>query len=63
MCIQFTSITAVKVVFFLIDMSWSPRQSHLAICTGGGHIYFWTPFGCLSVAVASAPGLQASYLR
>lgn len=30
---------------------WHPRQARLAICTGGGKVYLWSPAGCVSVQV------------
>ncbi|XP_066972762.1 WD repeat-containing protein WRAP73-like [Macrobrachium rosenbergii] len=45
------------------DFAWDPQQPRLAICTGTSHVYFWSPFGCLTVAVPGAPTLQISSLR
>lgn len=30
---------------------WDPQQPRLAICTGGGKVYLWSPAGCVSVQV------------
>ncbi|KAK7071614.1 WD repeat-containing protein wrap73 [Halocaridina rubra] len=45
------------------DFAWDPQQSRLALCTGSSHVYFWSPFGCLTVAVPGASTMQISSLR
>ncbi|KAG7163726.1 WD repeat-containing protein WRAP73-like [Homarus americanus] len=45
------------------EFTWDPRQPRLALCTGSNHVYFWSPFGCLTVAIPGAPTLQISSLR
>ncbi|XP_071527988.1 WD repeat-containing protein WRAP73-like isoform X2 [Panulirus ornatus] len=40
------------------EFAWDPQQPRLALCTGNNHVYFWSPFGCLTVAVPGAPTLQ-----
>lgn len=30
---------------------WDPQQPRLALCTGGGKVYVWSPAGCVSVQV------------
>ena len=32
-------------------LAWHPHQSLLAICTGSGAVYFWSPNGCLCAQV------------
>ncbi|XP_047495985.1 WD repeat-containing protein WRAP73-like [Penaeus chinensis] len=45
------------------DMAWDSQHPRLALCTGNSHVYFWSPFGCLTVAVPGAPTLQITSLR
>ncbi|KAK4317129.1 hypothetical protein Pmani_011763 [Petrolisthes manimaculis] len=45
------------------DFAWDQKQTRLAVCTSSCHVYFWSPFGCLTVTVPSAPLLQISSLR
>uniref|UniRef100_A0A8C9D3R0 WD repeat containing, antisense to TP73 n=1 Tax=Panthera leo TaxID=9689 RepID=A0A8C9D3R0_PANLE len=33
------------------SFQWDPQQPRLAICTGGGKVYLWSPAGCVSVQV------------
>ncbi len=33
------------------DFTWDPQQSRLAVCTGNGKLYLWSPAGCVSVTV------------
>ena len=33
------------------DASWDPRQPRLAIATGNGKLYLWSPAGCVSVCI------------
>nr|XP_019786542.1 WD repeat-containing protein WRAP73 isoform X4 [Tursiops truncatus] len=37
---------------------WDPRQARLAICTGGGKVYLWSPAGCVSVQVPGEGDFQ-----
>ncbi|XP_026966234.1 WD repeat-containing protein WRAP73 isoform X7 [Sagmatias obliquidens] len=37
---------------------WHPRQARLAICTGGGKVYLWSPAGCVSVQVPGEGDFQ-----
>ncbi|CAL4253458.1 unnamed protein product, partial [Meganyctiphanes norvegica] len=43
--------------------AWDPKQSRLAVCTGNNYVYFWSPFGCLTVAVPAASSLQITGLK
>lgn len=45
------------------DMAWDPRHTRLALCTGGPHLYLWTPLGTVAVTVPHAPHLCVSALR
>ncbi len=50
-------LTKLKLVAMLVqlssvsDFTWEPVQSRLAICTGNGKLYLWSPAGCVSVTV------------
>ncbi|EHB18898.1 WD repeat-containing protein 8 [Heterocephalus glaber] len=33
------------------SFQWDPQQPRLALCTGGGKVYLWSPAGCVSVQV------------
>lgn len=33
------------------SFQWDPQQPRLAICSGGGKVYLWSPAGCVSVQV------------
>lgn len=33
------------------SFQWDPQQPRLAICTGGGRLYLWSPAGCAAVQV------------
>ncbi|XP_045659455.1 WD repeat-containing protein WRAP73 isoform X3 [Ursus americanus] len=37
---------------------WDPQQPRLAICTGGGKVYLWSPAGCVSVQVPGEGDFQ-----
>ncbi|XP_004474669.1 WD repeat-containing protein WRAP73 [Dasypus novemcinctus] len=37
---------------------WDPQQPRLAICTGGGKVYLWSPVGCVSVQVPAEGDFQ-----
>ena len=30
---------------------WDPKRPRLALCTGNGKLYLWSPAGCVSVQV------------
>ncbi|KAK8730777.1 hypothetical protein OTU49_007926 [Cherax quadricarinatus] len=45
------------------EFAWDPQQPRLAVCTGNSHVYFWSPFGCLTIAIPGAPTLQIVSLR
>ena len=32
-------------------VTWDPRQSRLALCTGTNKVYMWSPKGSLSVQI------------
>lgn len=37
---------------------WDPQQPRLALCTGGGKVYVWSPAGCVSVQVPGEGDFQ-----
>ncbi|XP_043429551.1 WD repeat-containing protein WRAP73 isoform X1 [Prionailurus bengalensis] len=40
------------------SFQWDPQQPRLAICTGGGKVYLWSPAGCVSVQVPGEGDFQ-----
>uniref|UniRef100_A0A673TLL7 WD repeat containing, antisense to TP73 n=1 Tax=Suricata suricatta TaxID=37032 RepID=A0A673TLL7_SURSU len=40
------------------SFQWDPQQPRLAICTGGGRVYLWSPAGCVSVQVPGEGDFQ-----
>lgn len=37
----------------ILSVMWDPTQARLALCTGNGKVYFWSPNGCSCVDVPS----------
>ena len=44
------------------DVKWDPAQTRLAICTGNGRLYMWSPAGCISVCVPNDPPIAVQRL-
>ena len=46
------------------EISWDPTQSRLAIATGNGRLYLWSPAGCVSVCIPhSEPSFSLTHLK
>lgn len=44
------------------EACWDPRQPRLAIATGNGRLYLWSPAGCVSVCIPCDPSFSLTRL-